>query len=460
MSATGSRSGSPTAAGADGGGEFLEQGVGFSPVDAGVGDALAVDERLAGDEGLGAGAAIARHAQAGDHVSVLFLTNGTSAREGAGQSEARARRACAEAAARMVGVSDLRFENFPDNAMDTVPLLQIVKAVECVASAAEPEIVYLHHAGDLNIDHAIAARATLTCFRPLPGARVKKLLAFEVPSSTGWDQGGAPFVPNLFLDAGALLETKLMAVAAYGAELRDFPHARSLESIRARAVAWGTQAGLAAAHRSARGNPRVTIAVVDTGVDPGALPGRLVRGASFFGGAFVFPGGRVDDDDRGVHRGQRLDDVRLEVGIAGGVDDGDPHAFVLEGRDGEVDALPALLLLGVVVKGGRSLIHAPQAADGARVEEHGLGEAGLPRAAVPDQGDVADVVGRKPLHQAPPRSWTGAAGDSSGAATCCAPVLGDTGAIQGMVSCQVRALLACPVPARHPAREGSGAISR
>ena len=141
------------------------------------------------DEALGAGAAIARHAQAGDHVSVLFLTNGTSAREGAGQSEARARRACAEAAARMVGVSDLRFENFPDNAMDTVPLLQIVKAVECVASAAEPEIVYLHHAGDLNIDHAIAARATLTCFRPLPGARVRRkdhhMIAREVAERAG-----------------------------------------------------------------------------------------------------------------------------------------------------------------------------------------------------------------------------------------------------------------------------------
>ncbi len=199
------------------------------------------------DEALGAGAAIARHAKAGDHVSILFLTNGTSAREGASSADARERRACAEAAAGVMGAADLRFEDFPDNALDTVPLLAIVKAVERAASAGAPEIVYLHHAGDLNIDHAIAARAALTCFRPLPGARAKKLLAFEVPSSTGWDHAGAPFVPNLFLDAGAFLEAKLAAVAAYAPELRDFPHARSLESIRARAVAWGAQAGLEAA---------------------------------------------------------------------------------------------------------------------------------------------------------------------------------------------------------------------
>jgi hypothetical protein len=37
---------------ANGLGEFLEQAVGFVPVDAGVGDALAVDEGLAGDEWL------------------------------------------------------------------------------------------------------------------------------------------------------------------------------------------------------------------------------------------------------------------------------------------------------------------------------------------------------------------------------------------------------------------------
>ena len=47
------------AARADGGGEFFEQGVGFLPVDAGVGDALAVDQRLAGNKLLRAGDEIA-----------------------------------------------------------------------------------------------------------------------------------------------------------------------------------------------------------------------------------------------------------------------------------------------------------------------------------------------------------------------------------------------------------------
>src|ERR1039458_345660 len=53
-------------AGAGGGGEFGEQGVGLRPVDAGVGDALAVDEGLAWDEFLRAGHQIALHHDAED----------------------------------------------------------------------------------------------------------------------------------------------------------------------------------------------------------------------------------------------------------------------------------------------------------------------------------------------------------------------------------------------------------
>jgi LmbE family N-acetylglucosaminyl deacetylase len=199
------------------------------------------------DEALGAGCAIARHAKAGDRVSVLFLTEGVAAREGAGASEARARRAAAERANAILGTADLCFENFPDNAMDGVPLLNIVKRVEKLASSVNPSVVYTHHAGDLNVDHKLAARAVITCFRPLPASRVEKVLAFDVPSATGWDPAGETFRPNHFLDATTLIDTKMAAIEAYAEEMRPFPHVRSLDAIRARATAWGTDVGLGAA---------------------------------------------------------------------------------------------------------------------------------------------------------------------------------------------------------------------
>jgi LmbE family N-acetylglucosaminyl deacetylase len=177
----------------------------------------------------------------------MFMTQGTAARDGATREAAIERRACAEAAAKIMGCHDLRFHDFPDNAMDSVTLLDVVKAVERVATDVQPATVYLHHPSDLNIDHKIAARAAITCFRPLPGTNATRLLSFETPSATGWDFGGAPFQPNVFLDARELIEIKIRAIEAYKPELRTFPHVRSVEAIRARATQWGTQMGFVAA---------------------------------------------------------------------------------------------------------------------------------------------------------------------------------------------------------------------
>ena len=199
------------------------------------------------DEVLGAGATIARHAKAGDKISVLILATGLDSRGTATPDAHRALRRQAEKAAAVLGVGDLRFAAFPDNRMDTVALLDVVKAIEDLAARIAPEIVYTHHAHDLNIDHEITARAVATAFRPIPGQHATRLLAFDVPSATDWNPSAAPFAPTVFVDAGATLETKLEAMACYDDELRPFPHARSLEAIRARAVAWGTHVGLAAA---------------------------------------------------------------------------------------------------------------------------------------------------------------------------------------------------------------------
>lgn len=199
------------------------------------------------DEVLGAGATIARHAKAGDKVTVLILATGLDSRGVADAGAHRLLRRQAEQAASILGVADLRFAAFPDNRMDTVALLDVVKAIEDFAARIAPQIVYTHNARDLNIDHEITARAVATAFRPIPGGPAKRILAFDVPSATDWNPSAAPFAPTVFVDASATLEAKLKAMACYEGELRPFPHARSLDAIRARAVAWGTHVGLAAA---------------------------------------------------------------------------------------------------------------------------------------------------------------------------------------------------------------------
>jgi LmbE family N-acetylglucosaminyl deacetylase len=200
------------------------------------------------DEVLGCGGAIARHADRGDRVDVLFVADGVTSRPG-GKASLEGRRAAARRAAQVLKVRAPRFLDFPDNRLDSVPLLDIVQALERVIAEVAPTVVYTHHGGDLNIDHRIVHQATLTALRPMPNSKIEGLFAFETPSSTEWATPaiGAGFRPDRFIDISSVLERKLAALEAYGEELRPFPHPRSAEAVRALATWRGASAGLKAA---------------------------------------------------------------------------------------------------------------------------------------------------------------------------------------------------------------------
>jgi len=202
------------------------------------------------DEVLGCGGTIGRLAEEGHAVSIGILGEGATSRDGTdGPAEVEVLRQQSRQAAELLGAKEVMLAGLPDNRFDTVPLLDVVKRIEAWVDQVQPEVVYTHHAGDLNIDHAIAARATLTAARPLPGGVVRELYAYEVPSSTDWsfDRCGAPFRPNTFVDIADTLDTKLEAMAVYTSETRPFPHPRSAEALRANAVRWGGTAGVTAA---------------------------------------------------------------------------------------------------------------------------------------------------------------------------------------------------------------------
>jgi N-acetylglucosamine malate deacetylase 1 len=205
------------------------------------------------DEVLGCGGTMAAHVAAGDHVSILILgegltsraeVRGAAPREGIAGLQADARRAAAA-----LGVKDLTLLEFPDNRFDHVDLLDVVKAVERVKAAAEPDIVYVHHWGDLNIDHRVTFDAVMAAFRPLPGPTPVSIFAFEVPSATGW-AGPAldrAFVPTHYVGIDATLERKVEAMEAYTTERKASPHPRAPDSLRAWAKYRGSQVGLMAA---------------------------------------------------------------------------------------------------------------------------------------------------------------------------------------------------------------------
>ncbi len=206
------------------------------------------------DELLGCGGTLARHADAGDEVHILILAEGATARKGLAVGDARdatlqALRAAATRAAAIIGAHPPRFQGFPDNRMDGLPLIRVVRVVEAAVEAVRPDVVYTHHGGDLNIDHRITHQAVLTACRPLPENGVRTLLAFETVSSSEWasEAVGTPFRPQRFVDIGAHLDRKCRALACYETEMRPFPHARSLAGVDALARHRGASAGLEAA---------------------------------------------------------------------------------------------------------------------------------------------------------------------------------------------------------------------
>jgi LmbE family N-acetylglucosaminyl deacetylase len=200
------------------------------------------------DEVLGCGGAMAWHAANGDDVRILLLATGLRSRGGADDAAIGQLRDDARKSAAIVGAKAIEFADFPDNAMDTVPLLEVVKRVEMFLANFGADTVYTHHDGDLNIDHFIVHRSVMTACRPLPNVTPREILACEVNSSTEWGLASQlPFTPTDFLDISAYIERKVKALEQYRGEIRPWPHPRSSDGIRALAHWRGTQCGVDAA---------------------------------------------------------------------------------------------------------------------------------------------------------------------------------------------------------------------
>lgn len=201
------------------------------------------------DEILGCGGTIARHANQGDVIHIVIVAEGETSRDNEDASAATRLHAAAASAARTLGAEPPVHLGLPDNRLDSIALLDVVKEIEKIVDRVSPSIVYTHHGGDLNIDHRVVHQAVITACRPLPGSSIRAVRCFETVSSTEWasDSSGAPFQPTHYVNIDEFMTVKLKALEYYEMEMRPFPHARSLEAIDALARLRGSQVGWQAA---------------------------------------------------------------------------------------------------------------------------------------------------------------------------------------------------------------------
>ena len=206
------------------------------------------------DEVLGVGGTILRHAAEGDAVRILLLAEGLTSRadtrdEAAFHEALDALHATAQRVAHALGAERTDLCNFPDNRMDSVTLLDVVKPIEHVIDAYQPDVGYTHHGGDVNVDQQRADEAVVTACRSLPGQCVREIYFFETPSSTEWQMMRADraFLPALYVDIAATLDKKMEVLHLYESEMRPYPHTRSYQAVEALAHWRGATAGLGAA---------------------------------------------------------------------------------------------------------------------------------------------------------------------------------------------------------------------
>lgn len=145
-----------------------------------------------------------------------------------------------------IGYHEVAIYDLPDNRFDTVALLDIIKIIEKEKTVFEPEVIFTHHGGDVNIDHQRTFEAVITACRPMENESVSTIITFETASGTEWRASTDPrhFIPNLFVSISeSQLHAKIMGMEAYEFESRSYPHPRSPEALTIQAKRWGVAVG-------------------------------------------------------------------------------------------------------------------------------------------------------------------------------------------------------------------------
>jgi len=215
------------------------------------------------DEVLGMGGTITKYVKDGHELKIVIMATGIISRRSSEytnltsyqvnekiiekmKGQVNALQKDAIKAAKIMGVKNIEFVDFPDNEMDKISNLEITKKIESSIADFRPDVVFTHSQNDINVDHRMIYDATITATRPHSKYQVKKVISFEVPSSTEW-YFPAKFSPNIFVDISKELTAKIRALSAYKTEIRDFPHPRSKEGLTVIAKRWGTVSGFSAA---------------------------------------------------------------------------------------------------------------------------------------------------------------------------------------------------------------------
>ncbi|WP_087001627.1 PIG-L deacetylase family protein [Rhizobium sullae] len=191
------------------------------------------------DEVLGAGGTMSKLSAAGNDVFVAIVTEGKPPAFSAAmvaKVQAECRRSL-----ELLGVKETVWLGFPAAALSEIAHSTLNAALGELIARLRPQTLIIPFLGDMHLDHQLIFASCLVGARPHQPQYPTLILAYETLSETNWN---APyltpsFVPNVFVDIEDHLERKLEAMRCYASQIRDAPHERSIESLRALATLRG-----------------------------------------------------------------------------------------------------------------------------------------------------------------------------------------------------------------------------
>jgi len=182
------------------------------------------------DEVLGCGGSIARLVNEGNEVHIVIVTKGTD--DLFSNSLIEECRNEAKKASDYLGVKKLHFlDGFPAAKLDTIPNYELNNILLEIIREIKPSILFIPHRKDIHKDHQLVHEAALVASRPLSRKyQPMQIMAYETLSETEW--GFTSFMPNVFINISEQIDAKVNAMKLYKTQLKQFPHSRSIESIK------------------------------------------------------------------------------------------------------------------------------------------------------------------------------------------------------------------------------------
>ncbi len=161
------------------------------------------------DDILAVGGTLAGHAQSKCKVVSIVLTDGACGTGTAEQNDelVAVRRKETENAARLIGITDLRFWNQPDGKLH--PNSDFIISLRDLIRFYEPAFIYVPFPLDYHFDHLAAVDLLLQTLKGLPQPPMIRCYECIIP-----------LIPNIISDITPLIEIKRQAVACFVSQNR------------------------------------------------------------------------------------------------------------------------------------------------------------------------------------------------------------------------------------------------